>query len=69
MPDLLPATAMYQPGNVEELARLLLTLQNNTQFKRDLLQHQDARMQTLTPSFFLNSTLDVYHAALSGLSR
>lgn len=69
MPDLLPANAMYPPGNVEKLAELLLSIQDNTQFKHDLLQHQNTCMQQLTPECFLNSTLDVYHSALAKLKK
>lgn len=65
MPDLLPGIAMYPPGNIEELARLLLTLHQNELFKRDLLLHQEQRLQQLTPEVFLNSTLTVYEQALA----
>ena len=69
MPDLLPVAAMYPPGNVGELARLILTLKNNIQFKKDLLRHQEANMQSLSPGCFLNSTLAVYEAALARLKK
>lgn len=69
MPDLLPSTAMYLPGNVEELAKLLFSIRGDTQFKHELLQHQNSCIQKLSAKYFLNSTLDVYHSALSKSKR
>ena len=42
---------------------------NNIQFKKDLLRHQEANMQSLSPGCFLNSTLAVYEAALARLKK
>ena len=64
MPDLLPAAAMYPPGDLEALAQLLCTVQQDEQFRRELLLHQEKQLRGLSPQMFLSATLQVYEQAL-----
>lgn len=63
MPDLLPAWAMYEPGNVPALTALLHNACANPTFCAQLLAEHASLMPELTPDAFLQKTLTVYNEA------
>ena len=68
MPDLLPAEAMYAPGDWQALAAKLAMLIKQEDFTQSLLLDTSTRMPGLTKQSFLNSTLQVYNTALANLN-
>lgn len=68
MPDLLPAEAMYEPGDWQALAAKLAMLIKQEDFAQRLLLDTSTRMPGLTKQSFLNSTLQVYNTALANLN-
>ncbi len=63
MPDLLPACAMYEAGNIPALTALLQKTCANPEFRAKLLEDHARLMPELTPDAFLQKTLVAYEAA------
>ena len=63
MPDLLPASALVAPGDVDALAGVLRRAATDEAWRRDLAGHCSERIMTLRDQDFLEQTLAVYTEA------
>ena len=63
MPDLLPASALVAPGDVDALAGVLRRAATDEAWRRDLAGHCSERVMTLRDKDFLEQTLAVYTEA------
>ena len=63
MPDLLPASALVAPGDVDALAGVLRRAATDAAWRRDLAGHCSERIMSLRDKDFLEQTLAVYAEA------
>lgn len=69
MPDLLPASALVPPGDVDALADVLRRAATDAAWRRELAAACSERIATLGDADFLNRTLAVYADACSRRRR
>ena len=69
MPDLLPASALVPPGDVDALADVLRRAATDAAWCRELAAACSERIATLGDADFLNRTLAVYADACSRRRR
>ena len=63
MPDLLPASALVAPGDVDALAGVLRRAATDEAWRRGLAEHCSERIMSLRDKDFLEQTLAVYAEA------
>jgi len=61
MPDLLPESALIQPGDANSLAGKLARILDDNGYRKELVEHHDKTMSQLDGSDFLRRTLNLYH--------
>lgn len=64
MPDIVPAEALFEPGNVDEMTRVLGKAVNDEEFREKNLALHKATMSQLGGEDFLNRTLNLYTGLL-----
>lgn len=64
MPDLLPAQALFPPGDVHAMTRLILRTMDEPDFRQELLRAQDLTLSQLSGHDFLQRTLTLYEGFL-----
>ncbi|MBU1229636.1 MAG: glycosyltransferase [Proteobacteria bacterium] len=64
MPDLLPAQALFPPGDVHAMSRLILRTMDEPDFRQELLRAQDLTLSQLSGHDFLQRTLTLYEGFL-----
>ena len=69
MPDLLPASALVPPGDVDALADVLRRAATDAVWRRELTEACSKRIAALGDADFLNQTLAVYADACSRRRR
>jgi len=60
MPDLLPPEALFEPGDVAAMSRLLARCIDDADFRQELLRAQDLTLSQLSGRDFLQRTLTLY---------
>ncbi|MBA4357114.1 MAG: glycosyl transferase [Desulfovibrio sp.] len=64
MPDLLPPEALFPPGDVDAMTRLLVRAIDEPSYRQDLLRAQDLTLSQLSGRDFLQRTLTLYEGFL-----
>ena len=64
MPDLLPPEALFPPGDLEAMVRLITRAMDEPDFRRELLRAQDLTLSQLSGHDFLQRTLTLYEGFL-----
>jgi len=64
MPDLLPPEALFEPGDVDAMTRLIAKAMDEPDFRKDLLRAQDLTLSQLSGHDFLQRTLTLYEGFL-----
>jgi glycosyltransferase involved in cell wall biosynthesis len=60
MPDLLPPEALFKPGDVKAMVRLLARVIDDDAYRRELLRAQDLTLSQLSGRDFVQRTLTLY---------
>jgi hypothetical protein len=60
MPDLLPPEALFKPGDVHAMSRLLARCIDDAAFRQELLRAQELTLSQLSGRDFVQRTLTLY---------
>lgn len=69
MPDLLPARALFPPGNPVAMAEKIGQVMDDPEFAWGLIEDAASRLPDLSGPAFVNKTLAVYRAAFAAVGR
>jgi len=64
MPDLLPPEALFDPGDVDAMVRLIAKAMDEPNYRKELLRAQDLTLTQLSGRDFLQRTLTLYEGFL-----
>jgi glycosyltransferase involved in cell wall biosynthesis len=64
MPDLLPPEALFEPGDVDAMTRLIAKAIDEPEYRKELLRAQDLTLSQLSGRDFLQRTLTLYEGFL-----
>jgi glycosyltransferase involved in cell wall biosynthesis len=64
MPDLLPPEALFKPGDVDAMVKLIAKAMDDPGYRKELLRAQDLTLSQLSGRDFLQRTLTLYEGFL-----